>query len=111
MGRARWDMALYPRRGARLRRLARSGLRWLGLGKCAASVQDLEQNTLGQASVFRGIKGEMLVSRPTEPNVVCNALIAAGEALQRSHNTDFNGPSQNGLGAYDMTPRNGRRFS
>lgn len=73
--------------------------------------KDLERNTLGQDPAFHGSAGELFVSRPTDPNPVCDDFIAAGETLQLSHNTDFNGTSQLGLGVYDVTQRNGLRFS
>jgi choline dehydrogenase-like flavoprotein len=73
--------------------------------------KDLERNTVGQDPAFHGTEGELFVSRPTDPNAICNAFITAGETLQLPHNTDFNGPSQLGLGVYDVTQRNGLRFS
>ncbi|MFX0543481.1 GMC family oxidoreductase [Roseovarius sp. S4756] len=73
--------------------------------------KDLERNMIGQDPALHGATGELYVSRPTDPNPVCNAFIAAGETLQLPRNTDFNGPSQLGLGVYDVTQRNGIRFS
>ena len=73
--------------------------------------KDLEHNTLGQNPAYHGTTGELYVSRPTDPNEVCRAFIAAGETLQLPHNRDFNGTSQLGLGVYDVTQKNGLRFS
>lgn len=71
----------------------------------------LERNQTGQDPAFHGTTGELFVSRPRDPNPVCRDYIAAGEALQLPHNRDFNGPSQLGLGVYDVTQRDGLRFS
>ncbi|WP_322865105.1 GMC family oxidoreductase [Aquicoccus sp. G2-2] len=71
----------------------------------------LERNQNDQDPAYHGTEGELYVSRPTDPNSVCQDFIAAGETLQLPHNTDFNGPSQLGLGVYDVTQKNGFRFS
>ncbi|KFI28416.1 alcohol dehydrogenase [Haematobacter massiliensis] len=71
----------------------------------------LERNRNGQDPAFHGAEGELIVSRPRDPNPVCQDYIAAGETLQLPRNTDFNGPSQLGLGVYDVTQRDGLRFS
>jgi len=73
--------------------------------------KDLERNTIDQSTEFHGRDGELFVSHPTDPNPVCDAFIRAGATLQLPHNTDFNGPSQLGLGVYDVTQKNGLRFS
>ncbi|EBA07067.1 GMC family oxidoreductase [Sagittula stellata] len=73
--------------------------------------KDLERNRIGQDPAYHGTDGPLYVNRPKDPNPVCDAFIAAGETLQLPHNTDFNGPSQLGLGVYDVTQRNGIRFS
>ncbi len=71
----------------------------------------LEQNRNGQDPAFHGTGGELIVSRPRDPNPVCQDFIAAGETLQLPRNSDFNGPDQLGLGVYDVTQRDGIRFS
>lgn len=71
----------------------------------------LEQNCNGQDPAYHGAGGELIVSRPRDPNPVCQDYIAAGETLQLPRNTDFNGESQLGLGVYDVTQRDGLRFS
>lgn len=73
--------------------------------------KDLEKNTIGQSPAYHGTDGPLYVSHPKDPNAVCKAFIAAGETLQLPHNTDFNGTSQLGLGVYDVTQKNGIRFS
>ncbi|WP_411036943.1 GMC family oxidoreductase [Shinella sp. BYT-45] len=71
----------------------------------------LEGNRIGQDPALHGTEGELCVDRPKDPNPVCQDFIAAGEKLGLPRNTDFNGPSQLGLGIYDVTQRNGIRFS
>lgn len=73
--------------------------------------KDLERNQNGQDQAYHGTEGELVVSRPKDSNAVCQDFIAAGETLQLPRNTDFNGPSQMGLGVYDVTQKNGIRFS
>jgi len=73
--------------------------------------KDLERNRIGQDPALHGTDGELYVDRPKDPNPVCQDFIAAGETLGLPRNTDFNGPSQFGLGIYDVTQRNGIRFS
>ena len=73
--------------------------------------KDLEQNQIGQDPALHGTKGELIVARPKDPNEVCQDYIRAGESIGLPRNTDFNGASQLGLGIYDVTQKNGIRFS
>lgn len=73
--------------------------------------KDLERNVNDQDPAYHGKDGELYVSRPTDPNAVCKDFIAGGAELQLPVNDDFNGPSQLGLGVYDVTQRNGIRWS
>lgn len=73
--------------------------------------KDLERNRNEQDPAYHGGNGELNVERPTDPNDVCQDFIKAGETLQLPRNSDFNGPSQLGLGVYDVTQKNGIRFS
>ncbi|NPD16280.1 alcohol dehydrogenase [Xinfangfangia sp. D13-10-4-6] len=77
--------------------------------------KDLEQNQIGQDvgqdPGLHGTKGELIVARPKDPNPVCEDYIRAGESIGLPRNRDFNGKSQLGLGVYDVTQKNGIRFS
>ena len=73
--------------------------------------RDLEHNRIGQDPAIHGTQGELYVDRPKDPNPVCEDFIAAGGTVGLPRNTDFNGPSQFGLGVYDVTQVNGIRFS
>ncbi|NTA13896.1 GMC family oxidoreductase [Agrobacterium tumefaciens] len=91
---------------------------WRDLGCEGWSWQDvlpvfkaLEKNRIGQDPALHGTTGELYVDRPKDPNPVCQDFIAAGETIGLPCNTDFNGRSQLGLGVYDVTQKNGIRFS
>ncbi|UUY08297.1 choline dehydrogenase [Pseudomonas sp. J452] len=59
---------------------------------------------------FHGGDGELYVGRP-EAHVATEAFIEAGRKAGHSLNTDFNGAEQQGVGQYDVTIRDGRRWS
>ena len=63
------------------------------------------------ANEWHGSGGPLAVSDPSEPHPLCEAWIAAGEQAGYRRNADFNGASQEGLGYYQSTMRNGRRCS
>lgn len=73
--------------------------------------RDLEHNRIGQDPAVHGTRGELFVDRPRDPNPVCEDFIAAGGMVGLPRSADFNGPSQFGLGVYDVTQDNGIRFS
>lgn len=61
---------------------------------------------------FRGDSGPLFVStmdRDLHP--LCQDFIRAGEALQFPHNPDFNGKTQEGIGTYQITAKDGMRMS
>lgn len=91
---------------------------WASLGCTGWSYADvlpvfkkLENNQQGQSAEFHGFDGELLVDSPQDPNEVSDIFVAAGQALQLPHNTDFNADSQLGVGIYNVTQDKGRRFS
>lgn len=66
----------------------------------------------GGANHFRGDKGPLHVSRADrDAHPLCAAYFEAGQALGLPLNEDFNGPSQEGVGFYQVTTRKGRRHS
>jgi choline dehydrogenase len=70
-----------------------------------------EHNAAG-ADVWRATGGPLHVedvSRSLHP--LCEVYLRAGEELGVPRNPDFNGASQEGLGLYQITTRNGRRMS
>ncbi|MDZ4088183.1 MAG: GMC family oxidoreductase N-terminal domain-containing protein [Tabrizicola sp.] len=58
-----------------------------------------------------GQGGPLTVSDLTDPNPLSRAFVAAGMDCQLPGNPDFNGVTQDGVGLYQVTQRNGRRLS
>ena len=73
--------------------------------------KSLERNTNGQSPDWHGTEGELYVSRPKDPNPVARMFVRAGQALGLKEKTDFNDGSQEGLGIYDVTQKDGLRWS
>jgi choline dehydrogenase len=63
------------------------------------------------ADELHGIGGPLSVSDVCEPHPLCEAFIAAAEKSGIPRNDDFNGPRQEGAGYFQLTARNGRRWS
>lgn len=59
---------------------------------------------------YHGIGGPLGVSNPT-PHRITQAFVQACQQLGMPYNPDFNGPRQEGAGAYQTTTRNARRCS
>ncbi|TKT80449.1 choline dehydrogenase [Aquamicrobium sp. LC103] len=71
----------------------------------------LENNEAG-ADEWRGRDGPVHVSDLTRfVHPLCGRYIAAAEELGLRRNADFNGASQEGVGVYQITTRDGRRMS
>lgn len=91
---------------------------WASLGNDGWSWSDVlpyfrksETNDTG-GDHYRGDSGPLHVStmdRDLHP--LCANFISAGVELQIPHNSDFNGASQEGLGTYQNTMKNGMRMS
>ncbi len=58
-----------------------------------------------------GAGGPLRVSDLGEKHPICEAFIDEAAALGIPRNDDFNGPSQEGVGYFQLTTRNGRRCS
>jgi len=69
-----------------------------------------EAQALG-ASEFHGADGPLSVENLKYRNPLSGVFVAAGVESGLTHNPDFNGPSQEGVGFYQVTQRNGRRCS
>ncbi|MES2754013.1 MAG: GMC family oxidoreductase N-terminal domain-containing protein [Pseudomonadota bacterium] len=69
-----------------------------------------EANSRG-ADHFHGGDGPLTVSDLKHPHAGTRDFIAAAESLQIPHNPDFNGARQDGVGLYQVTQRNGERWS
>jgi choline dehydrogenase len=70
----------------------------------------LEHNESG-ASEWHGVDGPLWASDIRAKHELVEALIGAGAELGIPANPDFNGPTQEGVGYYQLTTRNGFRCS
>jgi choline dehydrogenase len=63
------------------------------------------------ADDLHGAGGPLAVSNVSEPHPLCEAFIEAAQQAGFPRNDDFNGPAQDGAGYFQLTARNGRRWS
>lgn len=73
--------------------------------------KSLEHNMLGQSADWHGFDGEVYVDRARDPNPVSGMFVTAGRAVGLAENTDFNAGVQEGVGIYNVTQRDGLRWS
>jgi choline dehydrogenase len=90
---------------------------WRQLGNPGWSFEDVlpyfrraEDQERG-ADALHGTGGPLAVSDVCEPHPLCEAFIAAAQQAGFPRNDDFNGPSQEGAGYFQLTTRRGRRCS
>jgi choline dehydrogenase len=90
---------------------------WRQLGNTGWSFEDVlpyfrraEHQERG-ADDLHGSGGPLAVSDVSEPHPLCEAFIRAAEQAGFPRNDDFNGPTQEGVGYFQLTARNGRRCS
>ena len=69
-----------------------------------------EHNERG-ADALHGQGGPLNVMDLRSPNPFLPAYIEAGQQAGHTHNRDFNGTEQEGVGAYQVTHKNGERWS
>ena len=60
---------------------------------------------------LRGQGGPLNVARPTDPSPLNERLMAAADELDLPLNKDFNGATQEGVGYFELTQKNGERWS
>jgi choline dehydrogenase-like flavoprotein len=91
--------------------------RWAGEGNPGWGWEDVlpyfkraEHNERG-ADAFHGVGGPLNVMDLRSPNRFAPAFVQAAVQAGYSHNPDFNGEQQEGFGIYQVTHRNGERFS
>ena len=63
------------------------------------------------ADEFHGTGGPLAVSDVCEPHPLCEAFIEAAQRAGIPLNDDFNGATQEGAGYFQLTAKNGRRWS
>ena len=69
-----------------------------------------ETNERG-ADAWHGAEGPLNVADLRSPNPLSHAFVQAGVQAGYAHNADFNGAEFEGVGLYQVTHRNGERFS
>lgn len=69
-----------------------------------------EHNQRG-ADALHGQGGPLNVMDLRSPNPMLGAFVEAGLQAGYSYNDDFNGPQQEGVGTYQVTQKDGERFS
>ena len=69
-----------------------------------------EDNARG-ASEFHGAGGPLRVSEQRSPRAMDRRLLAASQAAGIPTIADYNGPEQDGVSMFQVTQRNGQRFS
>jgi choline dehydrogenase len=65
----------------------------------------------GGADAYHGEAGPLHVSKASSPNPIYGAFVDAGVAAGHLRTSDFNGFQQEGFGPYQMTIRDGERWS
>ncbi len=83
------------------------GWAWKQLLPLFRAVEDNERG----ASEYHGIGGPLKVSDTRSRNEMCEAFVKAAHEVGYPLNEDFNGPSQDGFGFYQLTQKEGRRWS
>jgi choline dehydrogenase len=90
---------------------------WRQLGNSGWSFDDVlpyfrraEHQQRGE-DALHGVGGPLAVSNVCEPHPLCEAFIAAAQQAGFPRNDDFNGPTQEGAGYFQLTARRGRRCS
>jgi choline dehydrogenase-like flavoprotein len=84
-----------------------SGWGWSSVLPYFKKAQDQERG----ADAYHGTGGPLGVCDLRHPSAMSRAFAQCGAELQIPTNADFNGESQEGLGLYQVTQRNGQRCS
>jgi choline dehydrogenase len=90
---------------------------WRQLGNTGWSFDDVlpyfrrsEHQERGE-DALHGVGGPLAVSNVCEPHLLCEAFIESAQQAGFPRNDDFNGPTQEGAGYFQLTAKNGRRWS
>lgn len=83
------------------------GWDWKQLLPLFRSVEDNERG----ASEYHGMGGPLRVSDSRSRNELCAAFVQAAQQAGYPLNDDFNGANQDGFGFYQLTQKDGRRWS
>ncbi len=90
---------------------------WAALGAAGWSYDDVlpyfkrSENNIRGGNAWHGDQGPLHVSDQQWPNPGSTAFVEAAARLQLPRNEDFNGESQDGFGLYQVTQKDGERWS
>jgi choline dehydrogenase-like flavoprotein len=90
---------------------------WAALGNPGWGWDDIlpifkrQENRERGGDDYHGTGGELNVAALRSPNPLSRAFVAAAEETQLRRNDDFNGAEQDGFGQYEVTQKNGERWS
>jgi choline dehydrogenase-like flavoprotein len=90
---------------------------WAALGNTGWSYDDVlpyfrrSENNERLEDVFHARGGPLNVADPRSPSPFMDVWLAAAERLGFARNADFNGAEQEGVGLYQLTQKNGERWS
>ena len=90
---------------------------WAALGNAGWSYADVlpyfrrAENNERIADAFHGQGGPLNVADPRSPSAFAELWLTAAEQQGMRRNADFNGAEQEGMGFYQLTQRNGERWS
>lgn len=90
---------------------------WAAMGCTGWSYEDVlpffkyAETNERDGDAFHGGEGPLFVSDQKWVNPTSKAFVASAESLQLRGNADFNGERQEGFGIYQVTQRNGERWS
>ncbi len=90
---------------------------WAALGNAGWSYADVlpyfrrSENNERLSDVYHGQGGPLNVADPRSPSAFMDVWLAAAEQQGFARNADFNGEEQEGIGLYQLTQKNGERWS
>lgn len=90
---------------------------WAALGNRGWAFADVlplfmrSEHYEGGPSAFHGTGGALNVAQLRSPNLLSRVFVVAAVESGYPHNPDFNGPSQEGVNCYQVTQKNGERWS
>ncbi|MCR9215184.1 MAG: choline dehydrogenase [Proteobacteria bacterium] len=91
--------------------------RWRQMGNTGWSWDDVlphfknSENQERGADDYHGVGGPLNVSNMRLKRPICDAWVAAAQTAGYTYNDDYNGATQEGVGYFQLTTRNGRRCS
>ncbi|GAB4551638.1 MAG: choline dehydrogenase [Ruegeria sp.] len=91
----------------RWRQMGNTGWGWEDVLPLFKRSEDQERG----ADDYHGTGGPLSVSNMRIQRPICDAWVAAAQAAGYPFNPDYNGPTQEGVGYFQLTTRNGRRCS